>query len=441
MRLFNSLGRERLLVGSALVLLSAFLFGVFDEKPPASVGPIEGLSPAGLYELISPSVVTVVVKDEEGRYVGTGSGFVIDKAAVPASLPKNACYVLTNEHVMFPAVQADVQFSDGTIGKVERVVGEDDVFDLALVTVTRKPLRGIPLASADPRILETVYAIGSPQGYIGAASEGKVGSYQWIDRVRWLQTSAPISQGSSGGPLVLPNGTLAGVTTMIHAEGQNLNFAVPVSTVRTFLTTTNFKLRQRSVAEGASIKWHEERALANGMEKEALAFYKAGGESELRKSVRLNPGFAPAHVALARVLLLSEKWREALAECDKAISLMPRCAEAMSLRAQCYFNLGLYELAKSEQENAIELSPANPQLQLILGEMQFETGEYTDAIASYEEAVTLSDNPEAAQHKLARACKASGNLRRAVLEFTRLKDMGFSECDAEIEECMRLQHE
>ncbi|HET9991818.1 MAG TPA: S1C family serine protease, partial [Kofleriaceae bacterium] len=42
-----------------------------------------------------------------------------------------------------------------------------------------------------------------------------------------LQISAPISQGSSGGPLFNQFGEVIGVTTMIVTQGQNINLAVP----------------------------------------------------------------------------------------------------------------------------------------------------------------------------------------------------------------------
>src|SRR5262249_31114674 len=47
-----------------------------------------------------------------------------------------------------------------------------------------------------------------------------------------LQTTAPISHGSSGGPLLNREGKTIGIITAFLAEGQNLNFAVPINYVR-----------------------------------------------------------------------------------------------------------------------------------------------------------------------------------------------------------------
>jgi len=50
-----------------------------------------------------------------------------------------------------------------------------------------------------------------------------------------IQISAPISHGSSGGPVVNSNGELIGISVSTLSEGQNLNFAVPVKYIKHLL--------------------------------------------------------------------------------------------------------------------------------------------------------------------------------------------------------------
>ena len=57
--------------------------------------------------------------------------------------------------------------------------------------------------------------------------------------------------------MLLADGTLVGVTTLIFNDAQNLNFAVPVSKVRAFLLS---EYRSREIAEGASLRWEEDHA-------------------------------------------------------------------------------------------------------------------------------------------------------------------------------------
>lgn len=74
---------------------------------------------------------------------------------------------------------------------------------------------------------EKVYTIGAPQGLSLTIAEGLLSSKREDGKRRLLQTSAPISQGSSGGGLFDSSGNLLGITTLMSRRGQNLNFAIP----------------------------------------------------------------------------------------------------------------------------------------------------------------------------------------------------------------------
>lgn len=80
---------------------------------------------------------------------------------------------------------------------------------------------------ADLRTGQKVYAIGAPQGLELSLSDGLVSSLRDIPGGTVIQTTAPISPGSSGGGLFDASGRLVGIMTFQHRYGQNLNFAVP----------------------------------------------------------------------------------------------------------------------------------------------------------------------------------------------------------------------
>jgi S1-C subfamily serine protease/tetratricopeptide (TPR) repeat protein len=249
---------------------------------PPDVTTQQPLSAENLYERIAPSVVTVVVRDEDEKRIGSGSGLCIEESLVSKRYaafkfdkhfaesqskngkPTQCAFILTNYHVIRSAISADINLSSGETGFVSDVLAEDSDADLALVSAfvpIARPQKGIRLSENDPRILATVYAIGSPKGFSGSASEGKVSGYRELTRGRrWLQMTTPISPGSSGGPLLSVDGHLVGVTTITILDAQNINFAVPVSGVRSFLSTAPIK--PRAVPSGASIKWHEQTALS-----------------------------------------------------------------------------------------------------------------------------------------------------------------------------------
>jgi S1-C subfamily serine protease len=78
----------------------------------------------------------------------------------------------------------------------------------------------------DIKVGERAVTIGTPQGLELTVAEGIVSSKRVFNHGRVIQTSAPISQGSSGGGLFDARGHLLGITTFYFKAGQNLNFAV-----------------------------------------------------------------------------------------------------------------------------------------------------------------------------------------------------------------------
>lgn len=151
-----------------------------------------------------------------------GSGFLISADGL----------LVTNFHVMMGADSATVIIGSETYNDVS-VVASNSEYDIAVLKIPGENLDWLPLASGTNSVTlgEKVAAMGNPQGLRGSVSEGIVSTVERkLDGVSFnlIQTTAPISPGSSGGPLLNMRGEVIGVNTMSHLEGQNLNFAVPV---------------------------------------------------------------------------------------------------------------------------------------------------------------------------------------------------------------------
>jgi S1-C subfamily serine protease len=82
-------------------------------------------------------------------------------------------------------------------------------------------------------------ALGSPQGFDGTVATGIVSGYRSIAGADFIQFSAPISPGSSGGPLVDGEGRVVGVSSAkwVDTGVEALAFAIPVQTVCTVLVS------------------------------------------------------------------------------------------------------------------------------------------------------------------------------------------------------------
>jgi hypothetical protein len=184
------------------------------------------LEPNAVFEMASPAVFYLEITDLKGTKIKTGSGFFISGDGL----------AVTNYHVIKGATSAVAVTSDGKRHNVLGVyaTGEKDNVDLAVIKVEGEGFAALRLADSDAvRIGETVYALGSPLGLKNTFSTGIIsGLDRKIDGMDFIQTTAPISPGSSGGVLLDVSGKVVGVTTAFAASGQNVNLIVPINELK-----------------------------------------------------------------------------------------------------------------------------------------------------------------------------------------------------------------
>ncbi|MCA0757455.1 trypsin-like peptidase domain-containing protein [Paenibacillus sp. N4] len=139
--------------------------------------------------------------------------------------------ILTNYHVIEDAASATALTLYGDELEVEGVVAYDETVDLAVIK-TKDPLQLAEVAvdyDLSSRKGDKVVAIGSPLGLQNTVSDGLISNIFSEGGVRYVQTSAPIDHGSSGGALFNEHGKLIGITTLGYADtNADLNFAVSV---------------------------------------------------------------------------------------------------------------------------------------------------------------------------------------------------------------------
>lgn len=167
------------------------------------------------------------------------SVFEMNRRAVGAVATQNAIgsgvviapqTVLTNCHVI--AGQREIVFRQNNVTHAAKLVAGSAVFDLCKLSVPTLNAKPVVTRSAGAlKIGERVYAIGNPQGLELSLSEGLISGLRDIENDVQIQTTAPISPGSSGGGLFDNSGRLIGIVTWYLANGQNLNFAMPIGLV------------------------------------------------------------------------------------------------------------------------------------------------------------------------------------------------------------------
>lgn len=165
------------------------------------------------------SVVMLESFDRNGQSLGFGTAFSVGYGLF-----------LTNYHVVDQASSYLIITEQDRYYEVEGVVDADPDSDLALVkTVIRTNVPPLHLGSSTGlKKGQSIAAIGNPDGYQNTVSTGIVSGFRQDGNNSLIQISAPITNGSSGGPLLNMKGEVVGVTTMGVQDGASLNFAEPI---------------------------------------------------------------------------------------------------------------------------------------------------------------------------------------------------------------------
>jgi len=204
------------------------------QQSPSRLAPSRKDIPT-IAKAANGAIVTIVMANDDKPFA-LGSGFLVSPEGV----------IVTNYHVIAEGNVAIVKFPDGTALPVDGVLAADKVRDLAVIKIHGKSFRTLVLGNSDQvRVGEEVVAIGNPLGLELTVSNGILSGVRTVEKEggKFLQVTAPISHGSSGGPLFNMHGEVVGINTMSYEGGENLNFAIPVNDAKILLSNQSTKLQ------------------------------------------------------------------------------------------------------------------------------------------------------------------------------------------------------
>ena len=164
------------------------------------------------------STVLLLMEDAKGQPLTLGSGFFVRNNQVA-----------TNLHVVKGASRGYAKLvGQKTKYNIEGVTAIDAEHDLVILKISVPGAQTISLGDSDTvQVGLPIYAVGNPRGLEGTFSQGIISSIRKIGTDKILQITAPISPGSSGGPVLNDKGQVIGVSVATFRSGQNLNFAIP----------------------------------------------------------------------------------------------------------------------------------------------------------------------------------------------------------------------
>jgi tetratricopeptide (TPR) repeat protein len=397
-------------------------------------------TPEEVFQRVSASVVVVHVSDAAGIPVGLGSGIVFSRGTV-----------ITNCHV----AQAGPQLKVSHLGKsfAGTLQYADTDRDLCQLSVPKLDAPSVSVGdSKNLKVGQRVYAVGAPEGLELTLSEGLISALRSGADLRYIQTTASISHGSSGGGLFDTHGRLVGITTFYVSEGQNLNFALPADWIQGLPERAGAEAQAivnasngesdwllRATALQAKSDWqgllHLSQQWVKGKPKSALAWgvlgeahtrlgqYDKGREAN-QESVRLDPQNAGAWVNLGIAHSGLRQYEKARDAEQQALRLDPQNVDAWVSLGHAYSGLGQYDKAREADQEAVRLDPQNATSWANLGIDYLHLGQAVKALEADKEAVRLDPQNATAWRNVGVAYSGLGQYdkaREAVQEALRLE--------------------
>jgi Tfp pilus assembly protein PilF len=346
---------------------------------------------------VLPSVVMIEVTDASGRTISLGSGFFVRSGVI-----------VTNHHVIRggTAARAHVAATD-TNYTVAGIIAQDVDADLVLLKLTQANMPSLPLADLSRlEIGESVYVFGSPKGLEGSVTNGILSStsLRRHNGGEFLQITAPISHGTSGGAVTNAAGEVIGVATMWVVGGQNINFAVPSTRITTLLANAG-----QPMPLGAVL----------GVSESKKPSAKAEEASACGDTPLLLPGghTADFYVRAGEELYDRQQYAEAKEAYKRAVDIEPQKAWSHFALAHIYLKLGCDKRAILANKQAIILEPSNTTYRDGLGWMLINLGRYGEAAGVYEDALRVSPKHALMRTRLGIAYASLGRIEDGMRAF------------------------
>ena len=331
-----------------------------------------------LIKVVIPAVVTIVGFNEEGKFISSGSGFFINGQG----------HLITNYHVIRNMPYAKVKTRDGKIYPMTTVLAVDKQADLAMCQLDIQG--GAPNFLAASRVVpevgERVLVIGSPRLLELTVSDGIVSAVRTDTPLgQAIQMTAPISPGSSGGPVINLKGGVVGISTFYRQDGQNLNFAIP----------------------GPKIL-----ALQPGPGKPLAEYYSPPQQERAKQAY-----------AEGKRLYEAKDYPKALEAFREAIAAEPKYGSAYNYLGLTYKKLGLYDEAAQAYVKAIQLQPQNYVFLFNMGMLMYAANSYDTAVTAFQKAIQIKPEDADCHFMLGKTYAQQGNIPASMREYNILQKL------------------
>jgi len=365
----------------------------------------QSLSAEKIYEKVKDAVVVILAYDYSDELAAHGSGVVINDKG----------YVVTNYHILSGNDRLEIMHGDDEIPYVD-IIGIDVEKDILILKIEEKKFPSVKTGDIKKlKVGQRVYAIGSPMGFENTISEGIISGLRSYDEQskNYIQVTASISPGSSGGAVVNDKCELIGISTLTVSDGQNLNFAIPIDEVlnveigsygenNSFTVFELFRKGLNSTKVGKykdaidyysqfikTHPYHSNAYLNRGHAKAELGDF-IGAIEDFNKSLEINPRDAGAYTKRGSVKCDLNDYYGAIKDLNTAIEIDPLFSTAFLNRAYAKYKLSDYRGSIKDCNEVININPNDYKAYFNRGTSKNKLEDYRGAIQDFNIAIGLN---------------------------------------------------
>ncbi|MBS1493527.1 MAG: tetratricopeptide repeat protein [Bacteroidetes bacterium] len=350
----------------SLVVLSLFLFSFFTNAISQELKPEE------IFEKYQDAIVVLYSYDFTGSPKAQGSGVIINEKG----------WIVTNFHIFEGCEKLQIVHKGDTI-RYNDIVGVDIERDLLIIKIDQGTYPEIR-TNGDIKVGQKIYAIGSPLGLENTMSEGIIsGTRSEVGKIKqsFIQITASISPGSSGGAVLNGKGELIGISSMGMKEGSNLNFAIPINEIyKIKLDSYN----ERKKLEALNFFYQGKNLFEEGKNEEAIKFYS--------KFLEMFPKDHKAYNYRGLAYFARKQYEKAVSDYNAAIKLDPTYAAAYNNRADAYFKMNEFELSIKDFDYVVKNNPDNLEAHFGRGVVLMSDESYDDALDDFKKVIKEEPN-------------------------------------------------
>ena len=356
-----------------------------------------------LAEKALAATVFLEIVHVNGQPLGFGSGFFVQRDQIA-----------TNFHLIAGASRGTVKL----VGKpvtyaIEGITASDVENDLAILKVSDSSVQPLLLGDSDAvQLGDTVYVPGHPKELEGTFSDGIISGRREIGNQTLLQMTAPISPGSSGGPVLNEKGEVIGLSFVSLEDGQSLDCVIPSNYLKALISKS--EAVKPLMAEKQSVS--AETYFYRGNEKYLMRNYQdaIGAYDE---AIGLRPDFANAYVNRGLAKEKLGQHESAIMDYSSAIKIDSTLAGAYNNRGVAKRKLGQYFLALEDLSTAIQLDPGYIKAYVNRGNAKNSLGHPNEALEDFNTALDLNPGSAEAYNNRGVAKAALMQLPDAIKDF------------------------